>query len=954
MGWGMTISNETSNDNKALLKRAYLRIKELERSQKEIERRVHNEPIAIVGIGCRLPGGVNSPEDFWEFLLEGKDAVREIPQDRWDANAIYNPDPDVRGRTYSRHGSFLDEIDKFDPQHFGISPREALAMDPQQRLLLEVAWESLENAGQNPLGLTGSKTGVFVGIWGNDYSVLQTSPDLINLDMYFGSGNSHSVASGRISYVFGLEGPCISLDTACSSSLLAAHLACQSLRRKECNLALAGGVNLILSPDAMIISTNGRMISRDGRCKTFDVLADGYGRGEGCAVVVLKRLSDAVAGNDHIYAVIRGSATNHDGRSNGLTAPSARAQESVIRSALLDANVSGDRIHYIEAHGTGTNLGDPIEIQALGEIFDTTHTEPNPLIIGTAKTSIGHLEAAAGITGLIKTALMLHHREIPPHLHLNNPNPLINWKKHPFLIPLERMPWPERQEPNMAGISSFGFSGTNVHMILEETNQVQSEEKTAERPLHLFCLSASHEESLQGYAQKLQSCLASRPENSLGDICYTANTSRSQSPKRMSVVVKDMDQLQDKLRGFCVGDTMPGLSIGTADTEAEPEIVFVFTGQGAQYTGMGRELYETQPVFRETLDKCSELLKPYLEKPLLSVIYHSDKDGELLDQTAYTQPALFAVEYALSKMWQSWGITPSAVMGHGIGEYVAACVAGAFSLEDGLKLIATRGRMIQQLPPNGAMFAVFTEEAVVRQIVGQDHGKISIAAVNNHTNTVLSGELTEIKKVETRLKESGLKTHQLKVTHAIHSPLMDPILDSFENFADGIQFNELQIPLVSNVHGRFFDAGENPDSKYLRTHLRKTVRFHASVRTLYDSGYSTFLEIGPNPTLLSMIKEILPSHENNLHPSLRRGKSDWQQILETLGVLYVKGMNPNWEAFDGNHLRNESVCPPILSKKRNIGPQAQPREGLIEWNTPTGLPPNRNGIRCWAKKSIRR
>ncbi len=483
--------NDQRTDYSLLLKRAIQRINDLEQAVNQANQRRLNQPIAIIGIGCRLPGDRNNPSSFWDFLRDGNDAVTEVPSSRWDVNAFYDSDPDSPNKTYSRHGAFLDSIDLFDPEFFGIAPREAVSMDPQQRLLLEVTWESLENAGQNPLGLAASKTGVFIGIWSNDYSTIQITNQVPKLDMYFGAGNSNSIASGRISYVLGLRGPCVSIDTACSSSLLAAHLACQSLRTGECDVALAGGVNLILSPYSTIIATKSNMLSRDGHCKTFDASADGYVRGEGCGIVVMRRLADAIEHKDHIYAVIRGTATNHDGRSNGLSAPSARAQEGVIRSAFADAEISPAQVHYIEAHGTGTNLGDPIEMEALGEVFDQSHSAFDPLFIGTVKTNIGHLEAAAGVTGLIKTALVLQQKEIPPHLHLKEPNPLISWDRHPFKIPLVRTPWPEGKGKRIAGISSFGFSGTNVHMILEEAPPSGVNEAEIERPLHLLALSAT-------------------------------------------------------------------------------------------------------------------------------------------------------------------------------------------------------------------------------------------------------------------------------------------------------------------------------------------------------------------------------------------------------------------------------------------------------------------------------
>jgi acyl transferase domain-containing protein len=920
--------NDQSTDYRLLLKRALQRINDLEQAVDQANQRSHNQSIAIVGIGCRLPGGGNDPDSFWDFLREGNDAITEVPLNRWDLNAFYDSDPDIPNKTYSRHGAFLENIDLFDPEFFGIAPREALSMDPQQRLLLEVAWESLENAGQNPLGLAGSKTGIFIGIWSNDYSTLQITNHLPNLDMYFGSGNSNSIASGRISYVLGLRGPCISVDTACSSSLLAAHLACQSLRMGECDIALAGGVNLILSPHSTIIATKANMLSRDGHCKTFDASADGYVRGEGCGIVVMKRLSDATAHKDRIYAVIRGSATNHDGRSNGLSAPSARAQEEVIRSAVADASISPGQVHYIEAHGTGTNLGDPIEMQALGEVFDQSHSSYNPLFIGTVKTNIGHLEAAAGVTGLIKTALVLQHKEIPPHLHLKEPNPLISWDRHPFKIPMVLTPWPERKGKRMAGLSSFGFSGSNVHMILEEAPVLEVKEAEVERPLHLLALSTKNEKTLVQVAERYAHHLSTHAKDSLADVCFTANTGRAHFDHRLAMVVESSTQVQEQLGTFIRGETPRGIFSGQKRSTDRPAIAFLFTGQGSQYVGMGRELFDTQPTFRKTLERCDELLLPYLEQPLLQVLYPQAGQNSPLDQTAYTQPALFALEYALAGLWRSWGIKPSVVMGHSVGEYVAACVAGVFSLEDGLKLIAARARLMHALPAGGRMVAVLADEARVAEAIAPYGKTVSLACLNGPENMVISGAGPDVTAVLERFEAEGIGFTPLTVSHAFHSPLMEPMLEDFERVAAEVTYASPRMGLVSNVSGTLSPGEEMANGAYWRRHIRQPVRFSASMAWLRDQSYQIFMELGPHPVLLGMGAACLPDTVSLWLPSLKRGDKDWQRMLTSLIELYVRGADIDWAGFDLDYKRRRVVLPTYpFQRRRHWVPETMRRWG---------------------------
>ncbi|ERT06737.1 beta-ketoacyl synthase, C-terminal domain protein, partial [Lyngbya aestuarii BL J] len=726
--------NNSSTEYRQLLKDALLEIRHL-RQQLETQ----TEAIAIIGLGCRFPGKANTPEAYWELLKNGVDGITEIPKQRWDVEKYYDSNPDIPGKMYTRYGGFIDAVDQFEPQFFGISPREAISLDPQQRLLLEVSYTALENAGQSPENIRGSQTGVFIGISFDDYSRRNiNSGDLTRIDAFSSLGNTRSIAAGRISYVLGLNGPTLQLDTTCSSSLLAVHLASQSLRNKECNLALAGGVNLMLSPEGTIGFCKLKALAADGRCKTFDAKADGYSRGEGCGIVILKRLSDAIKNKDNILAIIRGSAVNHDGQSNGLTAPNGSAQEAVIRQALANAKVQPEDVQYVEVHGTGTSLGDPIEVLALGKILGENRSKNQPLHIGSVKTNFGHLEAAAGVASLIKVVLSLQHQKIPPHLHFQQPNPYIPWEKLPVKVPQKLTAWETETGQQLAGISSFGMSGTNVHLIVENSPRVSSEPNSIERPFHLLTLSAKTEKALQELAQSYHHFLASNSDVSLADICCTANTGRSHFDYRLAVVAQTPQQLSKTLTDFVAKKDTPELFSQTIKSKKQPKIAFLFTGQGSQYEGMALQLYQTQPTFKNALTHCAEILQKTLDIPLLDLLY-SPNFQPLIHQTIYTQPALFAIEYALFQLWKSWGIQPDILIGHSLGEYVAACVAGVFSLEDGLQLVASRARLMQQLPQNGEMVVVFADENTVKACLESQPNLVEIAVINSPKNTVISG-----------------------------------------------------------------------------------------------------------------------------------------------------------------------------------------------------------------------
>ncbi|KAB8330057.1 type I polyketide synthase [Scytonema tolypothrichoides VB-61278] len=860
--------------------------------------------IAIIGIGCRFPGA-KDPESYWQLLHDGVDAVKEMPPSRWDISNFSNQTTADIKQMHTQWGGFLEKVDQFDPQFFGIAPREAELMDPQQRLLLEVSWEALENAGQTQQQLAGSQTGVFIGICNYDYSRFVFNPS-VAINPYSGTGNALSIAANRLSYVLDLRGPSWAVDTACSSSLVAVHQACQSLQQGECQMALAGGVNLILSPEVSITFSKAGMIAVDGRCKTFDAKANGYVRGEGCGVVVLKRISDAVRDGDNILAVIKGSAVNQDGRSNGLTAPNPLSQRAVISHALENAKVQPAQISYVEAHGTGTSLGDPIELNSLKDVLVQGRSPDQPCWIGSVKTNIGHLEAAAGIASLIKVVLSLQHKEIPAHLHLEQINPYISIEGTPLSIPTTPQKWVTGKEPRLAGVSSFGFGGTNAHVILEEASTTALVQTELERPKHILTLSAKSGVALQEMAKAYEAYLKLHPEICVPDVCYTANTGRSHFNHRLAVVAESSLQLQEALSAFaCSRDAR---LVNGQITNKRQKIAFLFTGQGSQYVGMGRQLYENAPVFRAALDRCDEILRPYLGQSLLFVLYPEPGETSPLDQTAYTQPALFAIEYALVQLWKSWGIHPDAVMGHSVGEYVAATVAGVLSLEDGLKLIVHRSRLMQSLPAGGEMVAVFASEKKIREITKINQVRVAFAAFNGSGNTVISGDAILVQAVCADLEAAGIKTKKLQTSHAFHSPLMEPILAQFAEVAATINYAAPQIPIISNLTGSQLTPEEiSPD--YWCRHLRSPVQFAQSLNTLDASGYEVFVEIGPKPTLLGMGRNCLPENVGVWLPSLRPGHEDWQVLLQSLGELYVRGVDVDWSGFDRDYRRRRVMLP---------------------------------------------
>lgn len=864
------------------------------------------ESIAIVGIGCRFPGA-DTPEAFWRLIMEKIHAVSEVPAGRWDKEAYYHEKRGMPGKMNTKWGGFLKDVDRFDPAFFGISPREAAHMDPQQRLLMEVTWEAMENGGFAAEKLNDTNTGVFIGISASDYSRMHYNTPA-STDAYAGPGNALCIAANRISYWLNLHGPSWAVDTACSSSLVAIHQACRSLRSGECDAALAGGVNMILSPQITISFSQAGMMAADGRCKSFDADADGYVRGEGCGVVILKRFSDALADGNEILAVIRGTAVNQDGRSNSLTAPSGPAQQAVIRTALADADVTPCQLGYVEAHGTGTAIGDPIELGSLKNVLIEGRSSEDTCWIGSVKSNIGHLEAASGMAGLIKVVMSLTNGVIPPNIHYNTPTPHVSIEDTPLAVPTRQQAWPEGKR-RLAGISSFGFGGTNAHLILEEAPVRRVKEDARPRPHYLLTLSAKSEAGLRDLSDRYVLHLAQNTELLPADVCYSANIGRSHFSNRLGVAAASIDEMAQKLKAYASGETPAGLFAGIAGKAGNPPLAFLFTGQGSQYAGMAKSLFDTQPVFRQAVEECAAALDSDLERALLDIIFADAGDeGHEIHATGYTQPALFAIEYGLARMWESWGIAPAAVMGHSVGEYVAACIAGVFSLEDGLRLIAARGRLMQGLPAGGTMAAVLSEKEPVAAVLEKYDGKVCFAAFNGPNSQVISGEADAVETALAEMAAAGIKSKRLTVSHAFHSPLMAPMLYQFFEIASAVTYHPPKIYLISNRTGKPADS-DIATPEYWCRHILEPVRFEESMKTLYREGIRIFLECGPDPVLLGMGRRCIDGKDCHWLPSLRRGRSDWMQLCASLGELYASGATVDWARVDKYYAKQRVTLP---------------------------------------------
>ena len=862
--------------------------------------------IAIVGIGCRLPGGIDTPDDFWSFLASSQSAISEVPGSRWKLDNHYHPDPSNPYTQHVKYGGFLAGIDQFDASFFGISPREAICMDPQQRMLMEVAWRAMEDAGYPQEAIRNQDVGVFIGISSNDYgSLLWASEEewaTPHNEPYVLPGNTGCIAANRLSYFFDLKGPSLTVDTACSSSLVAVHLACKSLRSGESSMAFVGGVQALIHPGIQTTFCKAGLLSPDGRCKSFDAKANGYVRSEGAGMVLLKPYAKALKDGDRIYALIRGTAVNSDGRSDGMVAPNVDAQIACVRKAFASAGIDPARTQYVEAHGTGTRQGDPIELRALGTVFGEGRSESSPCHVGSVKTNLGHSETAAGITGLIKTALCIKRRQIPPSLNFETPNPSIDFKGLKLKVQTELTPFPLPEHELIAGVSSFGFGGTNAHAVLSESDPCgPTPARYSNQPnLYLLTLSARTDHALSALATGYLQLLDQQPSLSIKDLCASTNLQRTSFRERAVCIAKDRAELSQQLQVLSQGRTPlpPEIRRGLA-SRRPGKIAWLFTGQGSQSPGMARELLQEHPSFRRAFERVSAMLDPHLDLPLRTLIEPNHGSGNKatspLDSTGYTQPVLFAVGYAISQLWLEWGVSPDLLLGHSIGEVLAAHLAGVFSLEDACQLVIARSQLMQALPTNGGMAAILCAHERLAPWL-KTEPEVAIAAYNTPDNSVVSGPLESIQRVVAKAQAAGIDVRELRVSHAFHSPAMAPMLASFEKELGKISFSAPTKILISNLTGKVAGS-EIAHPEYWCEHVINPVRFEQGIHCVNALGAQVFLEIGARPTLIGLARQCLEDPALTFLPSLVPGQSDCKTLFTTLGQLYVSGYSSDWQSF---------------------------------------------------------
>ncbi len=893
----------TEDKLREYLKRVTVDLAEARRRLGELRDERH-EPIAIIGMACRYPGGVTTPEEFWQLVDGRVDAIGDFPTDRgWDLEGIYDPDPEAYGKTYVRNAGFLYDLADFDAAFFDMSPRSALATDPQHRLLLETSWEAFERAGIDPTKLFGSRTGVFAGCMFDDYAnrFLGDVPRSVEGSLF--TSNALSVLSGRIAYTFGLEGPAVTLDTACSSSLVAIHLATQSLRNGECTMALAGGVTAMATPDTYVEFSRQRALSPEGRCKAFSADADGASWSEGAGMLLLERLSDARRNGHRVLGLIRGTAINQDGRSNGMTAPNGPSQERVISQALADGGLMARDVDVVEAHGTGTPLGDPIEAQALIATYGQNRPADQPLWIGSVKSNMGHTQAAAGVAGVIKMVQAMRHGKLPATLHAEQANPHVDWSAGAVNLLTEPQPWPRAEHPRRAGVSSFGISGTNAHVIVEEPPAEEPAEPTAaaDGPC-AWLISARSAASLRGQAQRLRGYAGSTPDVPAADLGRALVSSRALFKHRAVISGADRASLLANLTQYLNEGAFADAAEGIARDKAR--LAFVFTGQGGQRPGMGRELYQHFPVFAAAFDEACAAVDPHLDRPIRELMWAAPEspEAELLNSTRYTQPALFVYQVAAIRLLESFGVRPDFVAGHSVGEYAAAHAAGVWSLADAGRLIAVRGRLMDALQAPGAMVAIEATAAEIQPMLIGQEWLVGLAAINGPTSVVISGDEQTCLGLADHWQGLGRRTKRLPVSHAFHSPLMEPMIGEFSTALDGIELHQPTLSAVNNLTGDP-DQLDWADPQYWIAQIRRAVRFTDTVAGLAAHGATCYLEVGPDAVLSGLVHGCLADAEQDqtvvpLGRGAKRGEIE--AFLSCLGQLTVTGAPVEWRPLYGD------------------------------------------------------